>query len=142
MRAALLACAALSGLAFTACAPTGEPGSSGSAMAATGPERQCFDVNQVENFRQGEIGEVYFRVRRNQVFKVDSAAGCQDLDFANRLAILPDVGGSVGSRICTGDWARLVVPGASSPAASMCRVRVDRVLSADEVAALPSRSRP
>ena len=124
---------------LAACAPTsGDAGPSGSGARA---ERQCFNVSQVDNFRQGRISEVYLKVGRNDVYRLDAAGGCNDLDFANRLAILPDGAGLSGSRLCTDDWARLVVPGSTTPA-SVCRVRISKRLTAEEVAALPAAYRP
>lgn len=110
------------------------------ADGSAGPLRQCFNVEQVRNFRQGDTGQVFARANRD-VYELNSSGGCTDLDFAYRLAIVPDVGGLGGGRVCTGDWARIVVPGSTS-AASVCRARVSRVLTAEQVAALPSRFRP
>jgi len=124
--------------ALTACAPTSD--GVGPAPASTA-ERQCFSVNQVTNFRQGGVEQVFLRVGRSEVYELTSAGGCRDLDFANRLAITPDFGGSAGSRLCTGDSARVIVPGAASPP-SVCRVRVARKLTAEEIAALPGAHRP
>lgn len=124
---------------LAACAPTsGDAGPSGSEARA---ERQCFNISQVDNFRQGRISEVYLKVGRNEVYRLDAAGGCNDLDFAYRLAILPDGAGLSGSRLCTDDWARLVVPGASTPA-SVCRVRISKRLTTEEVEALPAAYRP
>lgn len=124
---------------LAACAPmSGDAGRSGSAAR---PERQCFNVGQVNNFRQGRATEVYLKVGRSDVYRLDAAGGCNDLDFANRLAILPDGAGLSGSRLCTDDWARLVVPGSTTPA-SVCRVRISKRLTAEEVAALPAAYRP
>lgn len=124
---------------LAACAPTsGDAGPSASSVRA---ERQCFNISQVNNFRQGRISEVYLRVGRSDVYRLDAAGGCNDLDFANRLAILPDGAGLSGSRLCTGDWARLAVPGSSTPA-SVCRVRISKRLTAEEVEALPAANKP
>lgn len=132
---------ALAGLAavLTSCAPTTETAATGGEASARA--RQCFSVQQVDNFRQGRPEQVFLRVGRNDVYEMSAAGGCRDLDFAIRLAIVPDLGGSVGSRLCTGDWARVIVPGSSS-AATTCRVRIERKLTADEIAALPERQRP
>ena len=120
------------------CAPVDGvvPGDSASAR----PERQCFSTEQVRNFRQGESGRLYVRALRDQVFELNTSGGCMDLDVAHRVAITadPPLG---GSRICTGDWARITLPGSAAPSA-MCRARVDRVLTAEQVAALPSAHRP
>lgn len=97
-------------------------------------------MSQVSNYRRGETGQVFLRVGRKDVYELSASGGCPDLDFAQQIALVPD-GGSVGSRICTEDWARVVVPGSTSPA-SVCRVRISRQLTEAEVAALPGRYRP
>lgn len=123
-----------------ACAPTSDAGMDGDSAGAR-PERQCFSPEQVRNFRAGRPGQLYVRVTRNDVYELNSSGGCTDLDFAQRLAITADGAGLAGGRICTGDWARITLPGSASPI-STCRARVDRVLTEDEVAALPSAHRP
>ncbi|HEY0599926.1 DUF6491 family protein [Brevundimonas sp.] len=122
------------------CAPVDGAVAPGDSAAA-GPERRCFSPEQVRNFRQGGPGQLYVRVIRNDVYELNSSGGCTDLDFAQRVAITADGAGLAGGRICTGDWARITVPG-SSASLTTCRARVDRVLTADEVAALPSAHRP
>lgn len=138
MRTPVIALAGLVAV-LTACAPTTETASTGGE--APSRARQCFSVQQVENFRQGRPEQVFLRVGRNDVYEVSAAGGCRDLDFANRLAIVPDIGGMAGARLCTDDRARVIVPGSSS-AATTCRVRIERKLTADEIAALPERQRP
>lgn len=133
------AVAALAVLA-TSCAPVDDIGGPGDT-AGLRPERQCFSPEQVRNFRQGRPGQLYVRVNRDDVYELNAAGGCTDLDFAQQLAITADGAGLAGGRICTGDWARITLPGSTSRL-SMCRARVDRVLTADEVAALPSAQRP
>ena len=122
------------------CAPTSDTRMDGDSAGAR-PERQCFSPEQVRNFRQGRPGQLYVRVTRNDVYELNSSGGCTDLDFAQRLAITADGAGLAGGRICTGDWARITLPGSASPI-STCRARVDRVLTEEEVAALPSSHRP
>jgi hypothetical protein len=133
----ILALAAISAFALSGCAPTAE----GPVQTGASPERQCFDVNFVRNFRQSPPAVVYVRSGQNEVFKLASSGGCFDLDYANRLAITSDVGSIGGSRLCTGDWARIAVPG-SSNLPNVCRARIEKKLTAEEVAALPSRERP
>lgn len=136
----LIFCLIWSGaVALTACAPT--PGATGQSSPGTRAERQCFDVSQVRNFRQGRTGTLYLRVRNNEVYQADQSGGCLDLDFAYQLAILPDLPNATGGRVCTGDSARVVTPG-PSPHAGTCRVRVSRRLTTEEVAALPAAQRP
>lgn len=117
------------------CSPTTETADS----EARRPVRQCFSIQQVDNFRQGRMEQVFLRVGRNEVYELNSAGGCVDLDFAYRLAIVPDTGSS--SRLCTGDWAQVVVPGSTS-VATTCRVRVMRRLTEAEIEALPGSHRP
>ena len=137
MRSSILACLGLTATALltVSCAPT----TTGSESADAAPlARQCFNVQQVTNFRQGGVNQIFLRVGRDDVYEMSGAA-CRDLDFANRMAILPDFGSS--SRLCTSDWARVVVPGSASPT-EVCRVRIARKLTAEQVAALPSAHRP
>lgn len=122
---------------LASCAPTTERSDGATPRLA----RQCFNIEQVNNFRQGRPDQVFLRVGRSDVYELTAAGGCADLNFATRLAIVPDLGGAAGSRICTDDWARVVVPGSTSPT-STCRVRVSRKLTAEEVAALPGAHRP
>lgn len=138
----LISSAAVAALAAltASCAPVdgmGEPGDGDSARL----ERQCFSPQHVRNFRQGGPGKLYVRANSNDVFELNTAGGCTDLDFAQRLAITADGPGLVGNRVCTGDWARITLPGSTSPV-STCRARIDRVLTDEEVAALPSAHRP
>lgn len=121
---------------LAACAPT--PPSTSNQISA-GP-RQCFSTQLVRNFRQGQPDQVFLRVGQDEVYELN-AAGCMDLDFANRLALVGDLGGAAGSRLCTGDWARVIVPGSTSER-SVCRVRVSRKLTEVEVAGLPAGHAP
>lgn len=122
----------------TSCAPTTDTAGPGGTAAAR-PERQCFSSDQVRNFREGGSGQLYIRAQRDQVFELNTSGGCLDLNVANSLIITgdPPLG---GSRICTGDWARIAVPGTLS--SNVCRARVERVLTAEQVAALPGSHRP
>ena len=133
-----LAFAALGLLTFSAsCAPVADSDMTG---AATPRARQCFSVRQVDNFKQGRPDQVFLRVGRNDVYELNAVGGCPDMDFAVQMALVPD-GGMVSERLCTDDWARIVVPGSTSRTA-VCRVRVSRKLTAEEIAALPPRHRP
>ncbi|RZJ29224.1 MAG: hypothetical protein EON85_07410 [Brevundimonas sp.] len=138
MRTPVMTCAGLTiALLAASCAPT----TGGDRAEAPPRARQCFSVQQVTNFRQGRPEQVFLRVGRNDVYELNAAGGCRDLNFANRLAIVPDIGGMAGSRLCTDDWARVIVPGSTSPA-EVCRVRITRKLTAEEIAALPSAYAP
>jgi hypothetical protein len=123
--------------ALTSCAPVASGGPTGPAVSNA---RQCFNVNQVTNFRQGRGGELFIRVLRSDVYELNTAGGCFELDSAIQLALIPD-GGLTGARLCTDDWARIVVPG-STANPGVCRVQVRRALTPQEVAALPASQRP
>jgi hypothetical protein len=121
-----------------ACAPT--PGPDAASDGSRRAETSCFSVDQVRNFRQGGAGQVYVRAQGG-VYQLDVAGGCPNLDFTSRLAILPDGAGLAGGRVCTFDSVRVAVPGATS-ATDVCRARVTRRLTDEEIAALPDRQRP
>jgi len=143
MRFAFTISAVVSAFTLAAFAPS-DPGSPSSRTDAAGAARQCFYVHNVRNFQQGRPEQIFLRVGRSDIYELSGAGGCPDTDFALQLALIPD-GGSVGSRLCSDDWARIVVPrsaAASASLASVCRVRVSRKLSAEEVAAIPARQRP
>ena len=124
-------------LPLAACAPTTDAGAPGSR--ADTPQR-CFNVDQVQNFRQGRTGQVFIRALGGGVFELNSAGGCTNLDFTHRLGIVPDGAGLAGGRVCVNDSVRIVTPGATSPA-DVCRARVMRSLTEVEIAALPARDR-
>ena len=69
------------------------------------------------------------------VFQIDATV-CRDLPQAVSIALEP-LGAT--SRLCVGDQARLRSP---TTGPEPCRVRVLRRLTADQIAALPSRDRP
>ena len=90
-----LAFAALAALPFlTSCAPVADGGMAGDPPPRA---RQCFGVRQVDNFEQGRPDQVFLRVGRNDVYELNAAGGCPDLErTAPRL--LPDVGvGVIGT---------------------------------------------
>jgi len=116
-----------------ACAP-------GPDMAmADGTERACFMSDRVINFRAGQSPSIYVKALGGDVFEVQTTSYCSGIESANTLAFTPLVGSS--TRTCVSDSLSVdvAVAGASS---NRCRARVVRQLSAEEVAALPSRYRP
>jgi hypothetical protein len=117
-------------LALGACAPGME---TGDGARASGP-RQCFQGSLVRNFRSDGGATVYVRANDNTVYEMNTG-GCSALDFTNSLVLTS--GTPIGDRLCVGDDARISVPGAG-----VCRARVSRALTAEEVAALPSPNRP
>lgn len=125
--------------ALTACAPMSD--SADGAVGGGAAARQCFNVSQVTNFRQGRYSQVFLRAGRSDVYELNAAGGCSDLDFANQLTITPDSGGAAGARLCVGDSARVFAHG-STRTPSACRARITRKLTVEEIAALPDSHRP
>ena len=142
MSVRLLAVLSTAAVALGACAPTTDGADRPTRTASTSPERQCFSVTQVRNFRQGGTGTIYLRSGRNEVYEINNAGGCFELDFANQLAILPDGAGLAGDRVCSGDAARIILASGGPGGRDVCRVRVTKRLTDAEVAALPDRQRP
>lgn len=128
-----LACAAALVLALGACAPGMETAGDGEAQAPS--PRQCFQGSLVRNFRADGVGVVYVRANDNTVYELNTG-GCPGLDFTNVLGLTSEV--PVGDRLCVGDYARVTVPGS----AGVCRARISKALTAEEVAALPGAVRP
>lgn len=127
-----LVCASLV-LALGACAPGMESATDGDARASS--PRQCFQASLVRNFRADGTGVVYVRANDNTVYELNTG-GCRGLDFTSSLVMTSDP--PVGDRLCVGDHARVTVPGS----AAVCRARVSKALTAEEVAALPGNVRP
>lgn len=125
----LLAIAALAG-----CAPTGAARTANSNEQASA--RTCFRTMNVRNFRAEDWQTLYVRTSSQDVFQIQSAGVCKDLESAIGIELRPLDG---FSNLCTGDFATLNV---GSPGRSTCRVQIAKRLSADELAALPSRVRP
>lgn len=121
----------LIGLALAGCAPSAT--GAGPVETAGGP-RTCFQADQVQNFRTDGTQTLYVRALDRQVFELNASGFCRGLDTALSTAIRAQSG--AGSRLCVGDWA--LVGAGPEP----CRARVTRVLTTEQVEALPSRHRP
>ncbi len=122
---------------LNACAPTPDDGLT--ADAAMRPERQCFDAQRVENFRVARNQTIYVRDYGDKVFELQTAGACTELDSTFGIALAPGTGSI--SRLCTGDWTNVLVRG-DTRGTGPCRARVTRMLSDEQVAALPERDRP
>jgi hypothetical protein len=121
--------------ALAACAPTGMQ----NADAGADAPRACFYADQVADFRSGPSDTVYVRSIQNTVYEVSAVSSCPDLN-ATRVLSLQTFGG-VSNRLCTGDWAVAQVAD-PSPGSSVCRVRIVRALTTEQVDALEPRHRP
>ncbi|WP_313003187.1 DUF6491 family protein [Brevundimonas sp.] len=130
-----LALIATGAVALTGCAPTAstEQAASTSDSAA----RQCLFQDQISSFRVRN-NTIYLRGSGKDVFQLEAAGYCRDLENAMGLAFLPQGG---LTRLCTGDWT-MIVPSGGTPPVTPCRVRIVKRLTDAEVAALPDRDRP
>lgn len=137
LTAVLVALPAALGLGSAGPAPGAAAQTPAAPPETARPERQCFSPQQVQNFRTAGADTVYLKVGANTVYQLQTAGGCTDLQDSYELSIQPEL----GSRLCAGDWATIAMPGSARPIAR-CRVQITKVLSAEEVAALPDRSRP
>ena len=127
----------LTASSMAACAPVAGPASTGAGDDRT--VARCFRTDQVRNFRVDGSTNLYIRSLRDDVFHINTAGGCWDLDSAISIAVLPTGGGS--DTVCVGDPVRVLVPN-SSPGRGACRAFVTKSLNAEEIAALPDRARP
>ncbi|WEK58243.1 MAG: DUF6491 family protein [Candidatus Brevundimonas phytovorans] len=119
-------------VALSACAPMS------AQDGAQPPARsQCFYTDQVDNFR-GDNQTLYIRTRNKDVFELQTLGYCADIDFAFGIGFVPDAS---LSRLCTGDFSRILVSGGPTPR-QPCRVQVVKKLTEAEVTALPARDRP
>ena len=114
---------------LSACAP-----SPGVATASRVDATQCFRPNLVRNFTAPNDQTLYVRTSGADVFQIETTF-CRDMPRALSVALEP----LSGSNLCVGDQATLRSP-ATGP--EPCRVRIARKLTAEEIAALPSRDRP
>ena len=119
-------------LALAACAPTTGPAASAASRVDAG---QCFRPSLVRNFSAPNDQTLYVRTSSSDVFQIE-ATFCRDMTRALSIALEPVAG---SSQLCAGDQATLRSP---TTGPQPCRVRIARKLTADEIAALPSRDRP
>lgn len=140
MRAALspppllvLSCA---GFLLAACAAPAGGGTD--IRAASDTARMCFDGSRVRNFTTPRHDMLLVRSVENRVFELSTVGACPDMTGSIQLAIDPDSSASIS--LCPGDLARVTELRTGAP--QPCRMRVNRVLSQDQVEALPRRDRP
>lgn len=125
------------GLALSACAAGDMPSATVDGARA---DRACFIPDTVRNFRSNGDAQVFVRVGRGEVYELNSGF-CRGLSSARSLALGAGPG---GGRSCVGDSVEIAVagPGLQGENNSRCRARVERRLTAEELAALEPRLRP
>lgn len=98
--------------------------------------RQCFWNSQVTGFSDAGPDRAIVNIGARESWELELSPGCPDVDYAQRIAIVP----RGGSRICSGATVELVVPDASGSSARRCLVRSVRKLSDEEAAAVRGRT--
>lgn len=141
MRIVIAALAAAALTAGCAAGPNSGPYGAGDVgrrdLASAPAPPRCFFARSVSGFSPASGDAVNVRVGVRDVYRLDLAGPCPDLDFTLALALRTRGG---GSSICDGFDAELLVP---SPAgARTCPVSEVRALAPAEVAALAPRERP
>ena len=124
--------AAASLMALSAAAPV-------AARSPTEPaaRKQCFWTRQINNFASNDPNIVNIRVGVKDVYQFEMFGRCEEVDWANGIAIRSR-GGS--SYICSGLDAEIITPSSLGP--TRCAIRTVRKLSPDEIKALPKNARP
>lgn len=117
------------------CAPSATPDTT-TALASNTAAQECFYADQVRAYSTSERTTILLDTGRGRTFKADSAGICQDMDYASSITIRPESSGT--SRLCPGDHARLTVR--STMGSGPCRVRVDRLVTPEEKAALEKKT--
>jgi len=112
------------------------------ACAAEAPERagaareECFWPSQVSGFGDAGPDRAVVRIGTREMWQLQLAPGCPDIDWALRIGIES----RGGERICTGRPAQLLVPDIDGTDLRRCLVTDVRRLSPDEVEARLSGS--
>lgn len=117
-------------LALTACSTEGTSGT------RTATDRRCFWASQANSFQAIDERTVHVRVGVNDIYRLTLFGPCNDIDWANRIALVS----RGGSLICDGHSAEIVTNTARGR--RRCSISNVQQLTADEVAALPARQRP
>ena len=123
---------AMAAVAVAACAPV--PGDAVDQRAAQG----CFLPERVVNFRSGSSPSLYVKAYGGDVFELQTTSFCPGAESTNTLVLTPLMGG--GGRVCVSDMLTVDVEGMGG--GNRCTARVVRKLTAEDLAALPSRYRP
>ena len=100
------------------------------------PARQCFWARQANGFAAPDDRTLNVRVGVRDVYQFEMFGPCQEIDWANRIALRS----RTGSTICSGFDAEVISPSVLGP--QRCFIRKMRKLTPAEVAALPKGAKP
>lgn len=118
-------------LALSACTTAGRPAAGD--QTASAPPRSCFSANNVNNYSPVDARTVNISVGVKDVYRLDLASRCPDVDWTTRIVLAP----RNGSTVCSGREATLTIQGPFGH--QRCNVRAVTKLSPEEIAALRVR---
>jgi hypothetical protein len=104
------------------------------------PQQACFFVNEFHGWKAPDARTIFIRVGAARIYRLDLAADCALLTFADAHLITKTRGSET---VCSAlDWDLRVSqpPGTGAPEA--CIVKKMTLLSPDQAAAIPPKFRP
>jgi hypothetical protein len=119
---------------LAACAAAGDAEAGGATAAAEG--RQCFLARQANHFDADDDDTAYVHVGVRDIYRLELAGICHNVDWAQSIAIRSTSG---NSWVCRGHDAELVIPGPTGP--DRCLVTQVAKLSEAEAQAYRDRRR-
>jgi hypothetical protein len=112
-------------------------GAANAEPAKKAPARQCFWARDVDGFAAADDKTVNVRVGVHDVYQFEMFGHCNDVDWAEKIAIVSRGGSSL---ICSGLDADLIVPSTIGP--QRCPISHMRKLTPEEIAVLPKHGKP
>lgn len=132
MKAMMLGTGLALAIPLAACMTEGEPRPARAAAAGG----QCFNVDRVDGFDPIDRDTVDLRLSRTRVFRLELSAGCEDVNWAQRVGVRSRSGGRF---VCSHFDAELFVP--SPGGGGRCFVTDMRALSQAEIDARRTQRR-
>ncbi|HEV7353398.1 MAG TPA: DUF6491 family protein [Brevundimonas sp.] len=102
--------------------------------------RHCVYPGQVRAFRAAGDGALIVRAGEGAVYRVRAPGLCPDLERAVTLSLRPLPASS--TRLCRGQDVEIFIEQPRPTMAAPCQARVEAVLTAEQIAALPPELRP
>jgi hypothetical protein len=113
------------------------PAESQGTRAPPAKGRTCFMADDISGWAEGGPGKVNLRTRRGDHYEAVLLTACPELDFTQRMGVI-----SRSDRICVGDDATLITRSSGVAGADRCRIDRIRLMTPQEVAALPKNQQP
>jgi len=111
-----------------------------SAQPETGPQNQCFRIEQFQSWRAPDAKTIYIRVLSDKYYRLDLAGACPALKMPDAHLITHTRGPDT---VCSAiDWDLKVSEGPSFQFSEPCVVKTMTPLSAADVVAIPKQFKP